>query len=144
MFQFAWLILGLFAIAVLVAFTSAILHDIRDHRLRFQFSVKQLLVPASLCLLLLAAIFGARQLTSRIAISRTTFNRISQGMTKDEVIAVAGKPHEVNSIDENSWSYYIWNGFVPFSDPDYVFFGGVVSVGRKLPAFSVLVLSFFG
>ena len=123
MFQLAWVIFGLFVVAMLISLVSAIRQDIRNHPSSFRFSIKQLLVTVSVFVVLLATTSGVRQLAGRVAISRTNFNCISQGMTKDQVIAVAGRPHEVNSIEENSWSYYIWNGFVPFSDPDYVFFG---------------------
>lgn len=69
-----------------------------------------------------ATLLAAWSLTGRIAITNSNFNRITNGMTKQEVIAVAGRPHEIDSIEDNAWSYTIWNGFVPYSDPRYVFF----------------------
>ena len=50
---------------------------------------------------------------SSFAISETTYDSIKLGMTRAEVVQLAGKPHLQN---ENGSFYRVWNGLVTYSD----------------------------
>ena len=47
------------------------------------------------------------------AIPNETSNQIIEGLTREQVLQIAGKPHQTDGSD---WYYRVWNGFVPYSD----------------------------
>ena len=70
----------------------------------------------------MALLFAAWNVSGRIAISNSTSHRIVEGMTKQEVLNIAERPHYTNTVDDNCWDYRVWNGIVFYSDPMHVCF----------------------
>ena len=79
-------------------------------------SIQLLLIAVGILCVYLALNFAA----ARFAISSEQSDRISKGMTRDDVLGIAGTPHQK---DQHGWQYRVWNGWLPYSDMLKVEFG---------------------
>ena len=95
-----------------------------DNTGRFQFTTRKLLIVV----LVISGLFAASNAFLRFAISSSTADQINKGMTRQQVLDVAGKPHYIGN--GGVWDYRVWNGFVVHSDPLHVGFdkNGLVDV----------------
>jgi len=87
-----------------------------DNTGRFQLTTRKLLIVV----LVMSALLAASSAMSRFAIRGSTADQIHEGMTKQQVLDVAGKPHYIGN--DGVWDYRVWNGFVLYSDPLHVGF----------------------
>ena len=58
-----------------------------------------------------AVMLSLPSLLGLIAISQHTEMQIEEGMTRQELIQIAGRPHQIGS--DETWYYNVWRGPLP-------------------------------
>ena len=76
-----------------------------DGKLQFRLKSMLLIVAA------IAIVFGLRNLLGSVAISNSAAFSIEEGMTQEELLSIAGRPHTVGW--DGTWYYCYWEGLLP-------------------------------
>ena len=99
----------------------------QDNRNGLRFSIRSLLIATAI--LAAAIVFYRTAITGRISSSQ--LDQLQDGMTKDEVIAILGKPADESDISTNEWQYgyrftevfVVFDGQAPVVDLDRMWMG---------------------